>query len=133
MSRRRPPPRRQSLPPLWPMVMATVVRLKEVSADSVMRWRGSRVATTPSVNWDHAAVRTTAKPKVHFSQLKGFFRTKPTAAGSWSMNPPLPSSFCGETVRIRNVPVLALTVDTLAPEIPAGLNHSDVGSDARAV
>src|SRR6266496_2396479 len=81
----------------------------------------------------HAAVRTMAKPNVHASQLKGFFRTKPTAAGSWSMEPPLPSSFCGETVRMRKVPVLALTVDTLAPAIPAGLNHRDVGSEARAV
>jgi hypothetical protein len=49
------------------------------------------------------------------------------------MEPPLPSSFCGEIVRMRKVPVLALTVETLAPEIPAGLNHSDVGSEARAV
>ena len=44
------------------------------------------------------------------------------------MEPPLPSSFCGETVRKQKVPVLALSADTLAPAIPAGLNHSDVGS-----
>jgi hypothetical protein len=56
--------------------------LNEVSAERVMRWRGSGVLTKPSVNWDHAAVRTIAKPNVHVSQSKGFFRTKPTAAGS---------------------------------------------------
>jgi hypothetical protein len=64
------------------MVRATVVRLNEASADRVVCCRGSRVLMTPSVNCDHAAVRTMANPKDHASQLKGFFRTKPTAAGS---------------------------------------------------